>query len=136
MTGISLGGIRSKVFLFNATEVGNTMREGATRWPLVGTDIMAPRVDIGDNNKSSGTPAAIAPRLGHRIREIRRQVDHRHHALGRYQGAHTGPHPPDRPAGLLSVTSDEYRTLLYTRCRGTDPRERLSAVREATQRCC
>lgn len=92
---------------------------------------MPPRVDIGDNGKSGGTPAATAPRLGHRIREIRLQLHHRHHALGRYQVAHAARHPPTGLAPVMSVTSDEYQIRLYTRSRSTDPRERLSAVREA-----
>ncbi|MGM7774453.1 hypothetical protein ACSVHC_00260 [Arthrobacter sp. KNU-44] len=92
---------------------------------------MAPRNDIEDSNQGDRTPAATTPRLGHRIREIRQQHHHRHHTLTRYQVTHTAAHPPTGRVPLVSVTSDEYQTRLYTKSRSTDPRERLAAVREA-----
>ena len=107
------------------------MKEGPTHRSTLGTPIMAPRNDIEDSNQGDRTPAATTPRLGHRIREIRQQHHHRHHALTRYQVTHTAPHPPTGRAPLVSVTSDEHQTRLYTKSRSTDPRERLAAVREA-----
>ncbi|WP_284762040.1 hypothetical protein [Arthrobacter sp. efr-133-R2A-63] len=86
--------------------------------------------DIGDSNKSNGTSAVTTPRPGHRIREIRQQLHHRHHILTGYQVTHTAPHPPTSRA-LVSVTSDEYQTRLYTKSRSANLRERLTAVREA-----
>lgn len=90
-----------------------------------------PRNNIGDSNKGNGTPAAIAPRPGHRIREIRQELHHRHHTLARYQVTNPASHPPTGRAPVVSVTSDEYQALLYARSRGTNPRDRLAAVREA-----
>jgi hypothetical protein len=90
-----------------------------------------PRNNIGDSNKGNGTPAATEPRLGHRIREIRQQLHHRHHILTGYQVTHTTPHPPTAQGALVSVTSDEHQVRLYRKSRSTDARERLAAVREA-----
>lgn len=87
--------------------------------------------DTEDGNRGNRTPAATSLRLGHRIREIRQQLHHRHHVLTRFQVTHTVLHPQTRRAPLLSVTSDEYQTSLYAKSRSTNPRERLAAVREA-----
>ncbi|MDQ0241450.1 hypothetical protein [Arthrobacter bambusae] len=92
-----------------------------------------PRKLIGDGNKGNGTPAAIALRPGHRIREIRQQLHHRHGGSDRYQvtDAHAAPHSPSAKASLLAVTSDLYQERLYSRSRSHNARDRLSAVREA-----
>ncbi|WP_284750811.1 hypothetical protein [Arthrobacter sp. efr-133-R2A-120] len=92
-----------------------------------------PRNNIRDSSNSNGSPAAIALRPGHRIREIRQQLHHRHHALPRYQvtDAHAAPRSPFVKAQLMSVTSDLYQARLYSRSRSHSARERLSAVREA-----
>ncbi|MCI0143978.1 hypothetical protein KNN17_20670 [Arthrobacter bambusae] len=94
---------------------------------------MPPRVDIGDNSKSSGISAATGPRLGHRIREIRQQLNHRHHNVPRYQvtDGHAAPHSSFARAPLLAVTSDLYQACLYSRSRSHRASERLSPVREA-----
>jgi hypothetical protein len=105
------------------------MRKRHTHWPTVGTHIM-PRNNVEDSNNGNGTPAAIAPRLGRRIREIRQQLDHRHHTLTRYV-THPTSHPPTGRPSLMSVTSDEYQARLYTKSRSANLRERLAAVREA-----
>ncbi|MEV8150471.1 hypothetical protein AB0O52_20300 [Arthrobacter sp. NPDC080073] len=92
---------------------------------------MAPRNDIDGSNQGNRTHLAGAPRLGHRIREIRQQLDHRHHVLTRYQVARTSLHPPSGRALLVSVTSDDYQARLYSSSRGSSIGVRLSAVREA-----
>ena len=58
--------------------------------------IMPPRNDIEDSSQGIHSSAAGAPRLGHRIREIRQQLHHRHPTLARYQvtDAHAASHPP------------------------------------------
>ncbi|GAP61276.1 hypothetical protein AHiyo1_49620 [Arthrobacter sp. Hiyo1] len=92
-----------------------------------------PRKIIGDSNKGNGTPAAIAPRLGHRIREIRQELHHRHPGYARYQvtDTHAALHSPFAKTPVVSVTSDEYQTRLYVKSRSHNARDRLSAVREA-----
>ncbi|MGO4856263.1 hypothetical protein [Arthrobacter sp. 2MCAF14] len=92
---------------------------------------MPPRNDI-EAPRSSHHPAAGTPRLGHRIREIRQQLHHRHPTVTRYQV--TDAHAAPRPLALapsMSVTSDAYQTRLYTMSRNHDTRVRLAAVREA-----
>jgi hypothetical protein len=92
---------------------------------------MAPRNDIEDDNRGNHTHAAGAPRLGHRIREIRQQLDHRHHVWTRYRVTHAIPHSSTGRPPLMSVTSDDYQARLYSRSRSHSAGERLSAVREA-----
>jgi len=109
------------------------MRERVhTPGPMVGTHIMPPLNDVEDSNRDHN-PAATPSRLGHRIREIRQQVHHRHPTLARYQviSVHETQTSPTARAPLLSVTSDEHQAHLYTKSRSTDLGERLSAVREA-----
>ncbi|MFB0839985.1 hypothetical protein ACETK3_18515 [Arthrobacter sp. E44] len=93
---------------------------------------MPARTNIEDSNKGEPAPAAGGPRLGHRIREIRQELHHRHTGSARYQviPAHATSHLPTGRAPL-PVTSDEYQLRLYTKSRSTDPRGRLAAVREA-----
>ncbi|GAB2713886.1 hypothetical protein ACX801_18180 [Arthrobacter bambusae] len=92
-----------------------------------------PRNIIGESKNGNGTPAAMALRPGHRIREIRQELHHRHHTLPRYQvtHAHAASHSPFAMTPLMSVTSDLYQARLYSRSRSHSARERLSAVREA-----
>jgi len=94
---------------------------------------MTPRNNIHDSNHGSRTtPAATTPRPGHRIREIRQDLHQRHHqAPGRYRLTTAGPSAAPGRTPVLSVTSDEYQVLLYVKSRGTNPRERLRAAREA-----
>jgi hypothetical protein len=92
---------------------------------------MPPRNNIEDSSQGIHSLAAGAPRLGHRIREIRQLLHHRHHTLTRYQVTHPASHPPTGQAPVVSVTSDEYQTRLYTKSRDMNPRKRLAAVREA-----
>jgi len=87
--------------------------------------------DTEDGNRGNHTRAATSPRLGHRIREIRQQLHHRHHALTRYQVTHTTPYPPAGRPALMSVTSDEYQARLYVKSRNTNPKVRLASIREA-----
>ncbi len=63
---------------------------------------MAPRNDIEDDNRGNHAHAAGAPRLGHRIREIRQQLDNRHHVLTRYRVTHAVPRSTNR-AGARKV---------------------------------
>ncbi|WP_284982463.1 hypothetical protein [Arthrobacter sp. efr-133-TYG-118] len=92
-----------------------------------------PRKLIGDSNKGNGTPAAIALRPGHRIREIRQELHHRHPGSDGYQviDAHTAPLSPFAKASVVSVTSDRYQERLYIRSRSHNASERLSAVRDS-----
>ena len=124
--------MRSILFLFNAAGTGNTMRERPLTLAHRSGHIML-RNNLGDSNKGNGTPAAIAPRLGHRIREIRQELHHRHHTLPRYQviSVHEIQPSPTARAPLLSVTSDLYQERLYSRSRSSSLGDRLSAVREA-----
>ncbi|WP_442546135.1 hypothetical protein ACSBOX_21635 (plasmid) [Arthrobacter sp. KN11-1C] len=94
---------------------------------------MPPRNNIQDSNHGRRTtPAATTPRPGHRIREIRQDLHQRHHqAPGRYRLTHAGPSAATGRPPMPSVTSDEYQALLYVKSRGTNPRERLHAAREA-----
>ncbi|MDQ0212127.1 hypothetical protein [Arthrobacter bambusae] len=92
---------------------------------------MPPHNNI-QGSQSSRTPAATTPRPGHRIREIRQEIHQRHHQdPSRYRLTPPGPFAATGRPPMLSVTSDEYQLLLYLKSRGTNPRERLRAAREA-----
>lgn len=93
---------------------------------------MAPRNHIEGSNQGARTYVAGAPRLGHRIREIRQQFHLRHHTLTRYHvtDSHAAQRWPVK-APLMSVSSDLYQAGLYIRSRSHSAGERLSAVREA-----
>lgn len=114
---------------FNMADTREYHEKGRTYWPRIGTFIM-PRNNTGDSDAGNGSPAAVAPRLGYRIREIRQQLHHRHTLTG-YQITHPAPRSPTGLAPLMSVTSDAYQERLYTKSRSTNTRARLSAVREA-----
>lgn len=96
---------------------------------------MPPRNNIEDTDRGVHSPATDAPRPGHRIREIRREIHRRHPGSDRYRvtDAHAAPHSPLSRASLMSVTSDLYQERLYTKSRSRRLRDRLSAVREAIQ---